>query len=74
MKTVFTIKIEGGLNNFLGYEILREKDKNECWILQRHLVNKLTIIFDNILKIVKKIYTPETPRRVTKIAGKNDKN
>ena len=37
----FTIKVEGGLNDFLGCEILREEGKDECWILQYHFVKKL---------------------------------
>ena len=45
LRTRFTIKVEGGLNDFLGCEILREEGKDECWILQYHLVKKLVATF-----------------------------
>ena len=37
----FIIKVEGGLNDFLGCEIIRDPEKKRCWILQNHLINKL---------------------------------
>ena len=50
IKTVFIIEIKNGLNNFLEYSILRNKNQNECWIFQNYLVFKLIIIFGKILK------------------------
>ena len=44
----FTIKTEGGLNDFLGCEILRgkgEEDQDKCHVLQSHLVRKLVKTF-----------------------------
>ena len=37
----FTIKVEGGLNDFLVCEIIRDPEKKRCWILLNHLINKL---------------------------------
>ena len=47
----FTIKTEGGLNNFLGCDILREEGKDECWLLQPHLIKKLETNFEEKLKL-----------------------
>ena len=60
----FTIKVEGGLNDFLGCEILREERKDECWILQYHLVKKLISTFGELLKNKRRTHTPGTPRTV----------
>ena len=64
MKEKFKIKIEGGLNDFLGCNILREKNENICYILQPHLVKKLTETFGKLLKNRKSTHTPGTPRGI----------
>ncbi len=46
IKTQFSIKTEHVLNDFLGCEILRDYDKDECWLLQPHLIKKLVSTFD----------------------------
>ena len=60
----FKVKVEGGLNDFLGCDILREKDKDECWILQPHLIRKLKETFGKCLEGRKPTNTPGTPRRI----------
>ena len=55
----FTIKVEGGLNDFLGYEIIRDPEKKRCWILQNHLINKLIKNFEGEMKGNRKFDTSE---------------
>ena len=60
----FNITTEGESNDFLGCDILRDPSKNECWILQPHLVKKLVDKFGPILKKQRSTNTPGTPRQV----------
>ena len=45
MEAGLNITTEGKLNDFLGCSILREKGKQECWLLQTHLIKKLENTF-----------------------------
>ena len=45
IKTIFTIKIERELNDFLKCSIFSNKNQDEYWILQNYLVSKLITIF-----------------------------
>ena len=66
IKTVFTIKVERELNNFLRCSILRNKNQDKYWIFQNHLISKLITIFGEVLKKVRQINTPGKPREVQK--------
>ena len=59
----FNVKVEGGLNDFLGCAILREEGEDECYILQPHLVNKMVNTFGELLKGKRSTHTPGTPRK-----------
>ena len=70
IKTIFTIKIERELNDFLKCNIFSNKNKNEYWILQNYLVSKLITIFGKMLKKIRQINISGTPRGVQKIINK----
>ena len=53
----FTIETEGGMKDFLGYEILRdhrEATKDCCCVLQPHFIDKLVKNFCEPLKCERK--------------------
>ena len=60
----FKIKTEGGLNNFSGCDMLREKEKMECWMLQPHLIKKLNDKFFKTVNKMRETHTAGTPRLV----------
>ena len=68
MRERFTIKTEGGLNDFLGCEIMMNSDKDKCWVHQPHLVKSLMTKFGKSLG-GRNPKTPGTPglvlRKVT---------
>ena len=64
VSTVFNIKTEGKLNDFLGCEIIRVKEQKKCYGLQPHLIRKLKRAFTKTAKRLKNIKTPETPRKI----------
>ena len=57
----FTITSEGRLNDFLGCDILRNKDKKCCYLLQPHLINKLQRTFGKLREVKRDYATPGTP-------------
>ena len=63
----FTVKTEGGLKDFLGFEIFRDdrKESDDCYcVLQPHLIKKPVKMFRELLKCERKTETPGTPREV----------
>ena len=52
------------MTDFLGCEIVRAEGKDECWILQYHLVKKLISTFGKLLECRRRTNTPGTPRKV----------
>ena len=67
----FTVKAEGGLNDFLGCEIMMNKTKDKCWLHQPHLIKSLITKFGKSLgtRIPK---TPGTPGLVLHKVQDND--
>ena len=57
----FTVKTEGGLNNFLGCKIIMSEKKDECWLLQPHLLKSLKRKYANELSKMRLPMTPGTP-------------
>ena len=57
----FTVKTEGGLNDFLGCEIIMSDKKDKCWLLQPHLLKSLKKKYSNELKRARLPITPGTP-------------
>ena len=70
----FTIKTEGGLNDFLICEILRGEDKEDqdkCHVLQSHLVRKLVKNFGELVKNKRRTNAPGTPRNIQTVPKKD---
>ena len=64
LKSEFKLKVEGGLNDFLGCSIIRNPNEMECWILQPHLIQKLKNNFEDKLQNIKVPKVAGTPRQV----------
>ena len=73
MKEEFKIKSEPKMNDFLGCDIIREKGKDECWLLQPHLIDKLRKNFGEMVKKLKPTTAPGTPNKVQKKTEIDDK-
>ena len=67
---MFKIKHEDRLNNFLGVNIIRSKEKDKVWLLQPHLIKSLMQEWGERLKSKRCPVTPGTTgqsfRKVTK--------
>ena len=57
----FTVKTEGGLNDFLGCDIIMDKQKEKCWLLQPHLIKSLKTKYKDIIWTSRIPQTPGTP-------------
>ena len=64
VKEEFTIKSEGKLNDFLGCNIIKDKDQTTCWLHQPHLIKKLEKNFGEKVKKIRKPSTPGTPGKI----------
>ena len=58
------MKVEGGLNDFLGCDILGQEGSNQFHILKPHLVNKLVKTFGGLVEKKRSTDTPGSPRKV----------
>jgi hypothetical protein len=66
------LQVEGGLNDFLGCSILRDKHSNECWLLQPHLIKKLCHTFGECLRHHHVYGTPGSPRKIIQKTTEED--
>ena len=60
---LFKIKHENELNNFLGVNIIRSKEKDRVWLLQPHLIKSLMQEWGEKLKDKRCPATPGTPNQ-----------
>ena len=72
IKIVFTITVEGGVNDFLGCSILRRGKDPICWLHQPHLIKKLREKFTQHIGKKKVKLTPGTPRKIIKRCKEDD--
>ena len=52
------------MNDFLGCDILRNKDEKRCYLLQPHLINKLQRTFGKLREVRRDYATPGTPQKI----------
>ena len=68
----FTVKTEGGLNDFLGCEILMDKTKSRCWLVQPHLIRSLIDKYGKSQPTNRVPLTPGTPGLILHKLKSND--
>ena len=68
----FTVKTEGGLNDFLGCEIIMNETKEKCWLLQPHLIKSLKTKYKGIAWTERIPLTPGTPKLVLEKLRENE--
>ena len=72
MKTVFNIKVQGNLDDYLGCDIKFNNDRSEIWIGQPSIVDGLEKRFGKMLP-AKSYKTPSTPGWLAVRPSKHDK-
>ena len=60
----FTLKVESGLDDYLSCEIKLDRQHNQAWIHQPHLLKKLRDKFGEIVNNLPTYVTPGTPHHV----------
>ena len=60
---MFKVKYEDKLNDFLGMNIIRSKEKDKVWLLQLHLIKSLVEDWGDRFKNKRCPVTPGTPNQ-----------
>lgn len=60
----FKITSEGKLNDFLGCDIIRREKEKTCWLLQPHLIKKLSQKYGHLISKFSKTLTLGSPRKI----------